>query len=48
MTYSTTKEERKIIAMLPNEEIEEWAKSNQFWRIYREVIRATKKYFKIK
>lgn len=44
--YKTTAEERKIIGKLPFLKIEMWAKNQEYWKIYREVIKETKKYYK--
>ena len=44
MKYKTTKEEREIIKELNTNNIERWAKKEEYWRIYKAVIKATKKY----
>jgi hypothetical protein len=46
--YRTTIEERKIIRMLDLKKIEKWYRSGEVWRIFRAVINATKKYYKVK
>ena len=40
--FKTTREERRIIRRLDTNQIEEWAKNRAFWKIYRDIIKATK------
>lgn len=44
MTKNLTKDEIKIILKLNKSRIEYWAERKEFWKIYRHVIRETKKF----